>query len=64
MLGFRIAAEVVAEQEPNSSVQKKILVNHICTLVRKKFRQGEHVMAIPRSIIRIGATRDMITHCE
>ncbi|MED6106419.1 Potassium transporter 5 [Stylosanthes scabra] len=51
-------AEVVAE--PNSSILKKIVVNHIYDFLRRNFRQGEHLMAIPRSkLLRIGMTYEI-----
>ncbi|XP_027348444.1 potassium transporter 5-like [Abrus precatorius] len=51
-------AEVVAE--PNSSVLKKIAVNHIYNFLRRNFRQGENLMAIPRSkLLRVGMTYEI-----
>ncbi|XP_057747946.1 potassium transporter 5-like [Arachis stenosperma] len=51
-------AEVVAD--PNASVLKKIVVNHIYSFLRRNFRQGEHLIAIPRSkLLRIGMTYEI-----
>ena len=51
-------AEVVAE--PNSSILKKIVVNHIYDFLRRNFRQGENLMAIPRSkLLRVGMTYEI-----
>jgi KUP system potassium uptake protein len=33
--------------DPNSSILKKIVVNHIYNFLRRNFRQGENLMAIP-----------------
>ncbi|CAI8618761.1 unnamed protein product [Vicia faba] len=46
-------AEVVAE--PNSSILKKIVVNHNYNFLRRNFRQGDNLMQIPRSrLLKIG----------
>jgi len=51
-------AEVVVE--PNSSMLKKIVVSHIYSFLRRNFRQGENLMAIPRSkLLRIGMTYEI-----
>lgn len=51
-------AEVVAEK--NSSFFKKIVVNYVYSFLRKNFRQGEEVMAIPRSrLLRVGMTYEI-----
>ncbi|XP_030461774.1 potassium transporter 5-like [Syzygium oleosum] len=51
-------AEVVAK--PNSSVFKKIIVNYVYTFLRKNFRQGEKIMAIPRHrLVRVGMTYEI-----
>jgi len=54
-------AEVVAE--PNSTILKKIVINHIYNFLRRNFRQGENLMAIPRSrLLRIGMTYEIWQH--
>lgn len=51
-------AEVVAE--PNSSLFKKIIVNYVYTFLRKNFRQGKKVLAIPRSrLLKVGMTYEI-----
>ncbi|XP_041012634.1 potassium transporter 5-like [Juglans microcarpa x Juglans regia] len=51
-------AEVVAEQK--SSLFKKILVNFVYNFLRKNFRQGETVMAIPHArLVRVGMTYEV-----
>ncbi|XP_045825639.1 potassium transporter 5-like isoform X2 [Trifolium pratense] len=51
-------AEVVAE--PNSSILKKIVVNHIYNFLRRNIRQGENLMAFPRSrLLKIGMTYEI-----
>lgn len=51
-------AEVVVE--PNSSILKKIVVNHIYNFLRRNFRHGENLMAIPRSkLLRVGMTYEI-----
>ncbi|CAM8956418.1 unnamed protein product [Rhodiola kirilowii] len=51
-------AEVVAEQK--SSVFKKIVINYAYSFLRKNFRQGEKVMAIPRGrLLRVGMTYEI-----
>lgn len=51
-------AEVVAE--PNSTILKKIVINHIYNFLRRNFRQGENLMAFPRSrLLRIGMTYEI-----
>ncbi|KAK3421356.1 hypothetical protein EUGRSUZ_G02010 [Eucalyptus grandis] len=51
-------AEVVAE--PNSSVFKKIIVNYAYSFLRKNFRQGDKIMAIPRNrLLRVGMTYEI-----
>ncbi|KAI4381318.1 hypothetical protein MLD38_007399 [Melastoma candidum] len=51
-------AEVVAK--PHSSILKKIVVNHAYSFLRKNFRQGEKMMAIPRGkILRVGMTYEI-----
>ncbi|KAI3442776.1 Fe2OG dioxygenase domain-containing protein [Psidium guajava] len=51
-------AEVVAE--PNSSLFKKIIVNYAYSFLRKNFRQGEKIMAIPRNrLLRVGMTYEI-----
>ncbi|QHO37698.1 Potassium transporter [Arachis hypogaea] len=46
-------AEVVAQ--PNSSFLNKIVVNYAYTFLRKNFRQGNQLMAIPRKrLLKIG----------
>ncbi|XP_061362598.1 potassium transporter 5-like [Gastrolobium bilobum] len=50
--------EVVAE--PNSSMLKKIVVNYIYNFLRRNFRQGEILSAIPRSkLLRVGMTYEI-----
>ncbi|XP_058192096.1 potassium transporter 5-like [Rhododendron vialii] len=50
--------EVIAE--PKSSFFKRIVVNYAYSFLRKNFRQGEHVMAIPRSkLLRVGMTYEI-----
>ncbi|KAF8020947.1 hypothetical protein BT93_G1381 [Corymbia citriodora subsp. variegata] len=51
-------AEVVAE--PKSSVFKKIIVNYAYSFLRKNFRQGDKIMAIPRNrLLRVGMTYEI-----
>ncbi|KAF8020946.1 hypothetical protein BT93_G1380 [Corymbia citriodora subsp. variegata] len=51
-------AEVVAE--PKSSWFKKIIVNYAYSFLRKNFRQGEKIMAIPRNrLLRVGMTYEI-----
>lgn len=51
-------AEVVAE--PNSSILKRIIVNDVYNFLRRNFRQGENLMAIPRSkLLRVGMTYEI-----
>ncbi|KAI6677292.1 hypothetical protein NL676_038088 [Syzygium grande] len=51
-------AEVVAK--PKSSLFKKIIVNYAYTFLRKNFRQGEKIMAIPRHrLVRVGMTYEI-----
>ncbi|XP_030529272.1 potassium transporter 5-like [Rhodamnia argentea] len=51
-------AEVVAE--PKSSVFKKIVINYAYSFLRKNFRQGEKIMAIPRNrLLRVGMTYEI-----
>ncbi|CAJ2677265.1 unnamed protein product [Trifolium pratense] len=51
-------AEVVAE--PNSSILKKIVVNHIYNFLRRNIMQGENLMAFPRSrLLKIGMTYEI-----
>ncbi|KAK4762711.1 hypothetical protein SAY86_008479 [Trapa natans] len=51
-------AEVVAK--PSSSFLKKIVVNYAYSFLRKNFRQGEKVMAIPRTkLLRVGMTYEI-----
>lgn len=51
-------AEVVAEQK--SSFFKKIIVNHAYSVLRKNFRQGEKVLAIPHARrVRVGMTYEI-----
>ncbi|KAL1323240.1 hypothetical protein AAHE18_13G001500 [Arachis hypogaea] len=51
-------AEVVAL--PNSSFLNKIVVNYAYTFLRKNFRQGNQLMAIPRKrLLKIGMTYEI-----
>lgn len=51
-------AEVVADQK--SSLFKKILVNYAYYFLRKNFRQGEKVLAIPHTrLLRVGMTYEI-----
>ncbi|KAK9276737.1 hypothetical protein L1049_006273 [Liquidambar formosana] len=51
-------AEVVAE--PKSSLFKKIVVNYAYNFLRKNFRQGEKMMAIPRGkLLKVGMTYEI-----
>ncbi|KAK4780038.1 hypothetical protein SAY87_016144 [Trapa incisa] len=51
-------AEVVAKQ--SSSMLRKIVVNYAYSFLRKNFRQGENVMAIPRmKLLRVGMTYEI-----
>ncbi|KAF5449181.1 hypothetical protein F2P56_029658 [Juglans regia] len=51
-------AEVVAEQK--ASFLKKIVVNHAYSFLRKNFRQGEKVLAIPHArLVRVGMTYEI-----
>ncbi|XP_009353492.2 LOW QUALITY PROTEIN: potassium transporter 5-like [Pyrus x bretschneideri] len=50
--------EVVAGS--NSSLFKRIVVNHVYSFLRKNFRQGEQVMRIPRTrLLRVGMTYEI-----
>ncbi|KAK9113314.1 hypothetical protein Syun_020111 [Stephania yunnanensis] len=50
--------EVVAK--PNSSVLKVISVDYIYNFLKKNFRQGEKIMAIPQSrLVRVGMTYEI-----
>jgi KUP system potassium uptake protein len=51
-------AEVVAH--PNSSFLNKIVVNYAYSFLRKNFRQGEKLMAIPRNrLLKVGMTYEI-----
>ena len=51
-------AEVVAR--PNSSILNKIVVNYAYSFLRKNFRQGEKLMAIPRKrLLKVGMTYEI-----
>lgn len=51
-------AEVVTKQD--SSFLKKFVVNYAYTFLRKNFRQGEKVMAIPKTrLLRVGMTYEI-----
>ncbi|KAF7839446.1 potassium transporter 5-like [Senna tora] len=51
-------AEVVAR--PNSSILNKIVVNYAYSFLRKNFRQGDKLMAIPRSrLLKVGMTYEI-----
>ncbi|KAF8021195.1 hypothetical protein BT93_G1585 [Corymbia citriodora subsp. variegata] len=51
-------AKVVAE--PKSSVFKKVIVNYAYSFLRKNFRQGDKIMAIPRNrLLRVGMTYEI-----
>ncbi|KAI6677287.1 hypothetical protein NL676_038083 [Syzygium grande] len=51
-------AEMVAE--PNSSLCKKIIIDYAYSFLRKNFRQGEKIMAIPRNkLLRVGMTYEI-----
>ncbi|XP_038704437.1 potassium transporter 5-like [Tripterygium wilfordii] len=51
-------AEVVAE--PNSSLFKKMIVNYAYSFLRKNFREGEKVLAIPRTrLLKVGMTYEI-----
>ncbi|KAK3039043.1 hypothetical protein RJ639_027528 [Escallonia herrerae] len=51
-------AEVVAK--PNSSLFKKVVVDYAYGFLRKNFRQGEKVMAIPHTrLLRVGMTYEI-----
>ncbi|KAK3425618.1 hypothetical protein EUGRSUZ_F02234 [Eucalyptus grandis] len=51
-------AEVVAE--PKSSVFKKIIVDYAYSFLRKNFRQGDKIMAIPKNrLLRVGMTYEI-----
>ncbi|RYR02840.1 hypothetical protein Ahy_B06g081677 isoform B [Arachis hypogaea] len=51
-------AEVVAQ--PNSSFLNKIVVNYVYSFLRKNFRQGDKLMAIPRKrLLKIGMTYEI-----
>ncbi|XP_070006409.1 potassium transporter 5-like [Nicotiana sylvestris] len=51
-------AEVVTKQD--SSFLKKFVVNYAYNFLRKNFRQGEKVMAIPRTrLLRVGMTYEL-----
>ncbi|KAI4304872.1 hypothetical protein MLD38_040333 [Melastoma candidum] len=51
-------AEVVAK--PHSNIVKRIVVNYVYSFLRKNFRQGEKMMAIPHGkILRVGMTYEI-----
>ncbi|EYU26046.1 hypothetical protein MIMGU_mgv1a022280mg, partial [Erythranthe guttata] len=51
-------AEVVAKQD--SSLLHKFVINYAYSFLRKNFRQGEKVLAIPRTrLLRVGMTYEM-----
>ncbi|XP_059274596.1 potassium transporter 5-like [Lycium ferocissimum] len=51
-------AEVVAKQD--SSFVKKAFINYGYNFLRKNFRQGEKVMAIPQTrLLRVGMTYEL-----
>ncbi|XP_020212862.1 potassium transporter 5 isoform X2 [Cajanus cajan] len=51
-------AEVVAH--PNSSILNKIVVNYVYSFLRKNFRQGQNLMAIPRNrLLKVGMTYEI-----
>ncbi|CAI0463738.1 unnamed protein product [Linum tenue] len=51
-------AEVVAEA--NSSLLKKLVVNYAYSFLRKNFREGEKVLAIPQTrLLRVGMTYEI-----
>ncbi|XP_061352782.1 potassium transporter 5-like [Gastrolobium bilobum] len=51
-------AEVVAQ--PNSSILNKIVVNYAYSFLRKNFRQGDNLMAIPRNrLLKVGMTYEI-----
>ncbi|KAI4343463.1 hypothetical protein L6164_010806 [Bauhinia variegata] len=51
-------AEVVAE--PNSSFLKRVVINIIYRFLRKNFRQGDRMMAIPhRRLLKVGMTYEI-----
>ncbi|KAK7338228.1 hypothetical protein VNO77_18830 [Canavalia gladiata] len=51
-------AEVVAH--PNSSILNKIVVNYAYSFLRKNFRQGQNLMAIPRNrLLKVGMTYEI-----
>ncbi|KAH7857920.1 hypothetical protein Vadar_017935 [Vaccinium darrowii] len=55
-----LLGEVEVIAQPNSSFFKRIVVNYAYSFLRKNFRQGEHVMAIPRSkLLRVGMTYEI-----
>ncbi|KAM5568411.1 potassium transporter 5 [Rosa sericea] len=50
--------EVVAAE--NASFFKKLIVNYVYDFLRKNFRQGQNIMAIPRSrLLRVGMTYEI-----
>ncbi|GMH06547.1 hypothetical protein Nepgr_008387 [Nepenthes gracilis] len=50
--------KVIAKQE--SSLLNKIVVNYVYDFLRKNFRQGEEVMAVPHSrLLRVGMTYEV-----
>lgn len=50
--------QVVASQE--SSFLKKVVVNYAYSFLRKNFRQGEKVMAVPSArLLRVGMTYEI-----
>ncbi|KAI3467836.1 hypothetical protein Pfo_024499 [Paulownia fortunei] len=51
-------AEVVAKQD--TSLLKKFVINYAYTFLRKNFRQGEKMLAIPRTrLLRVGMTYEI-----
>ncbi|GAB2282832.1 Potassium transporter 5 [Dionaea muscipula] len=51
-------SKVIAKRD--SSIFKRIIVNHVYDFFRKNFRQGEEVLAIPHSrLLRVGMTYEI-----
>ncbi|XAR52874.1 hypothetical protein NMG60_11021192 [Bertholletia excelsa] len=55
-----LLGETTIRAEPNSSFVKKIVVNYAYNFLRKNFRQGENILAVPHArLLRVGMTYDI-----
>lgn len=57
---FYLIGETEVVAEPNSSWFKKLIVNYAYGFLRKNFRQGEKLLAIPRTrLLKVGMTYEV-----